>query len=112
MAEQLQVMLSACDHLARDRSSTISDVIVHTRLTIPPPPIPANERATINQSMLCAAPHSIEPTTNTTIEIYRIVCRAVGQRVVRAKAGAKRIAAPCVRAGPTPCRTAAGTRSA
>jgi hypothetical protein len=43
-AEALQVTLSACDHLARFFSSTSSDVIVHTELTIPPPPIPAIAR--------------------------------------------------------------------
>lgn len=41
IAEQLQVMLSACDHLALLSISTISAVIVQTALTIPPPPAPA-----------------------------------------------------------------------
>jgi hypothetical protein len=47
-AEQLHVMLSAWDHLALLFGSTISDVITHTELTIPPPPTPAKPRANMS----------------------------------------------------------------
>lgn len=53
IAEQLQVTLSAWDHFARDLTSTISDVIVQTRLTIPPPPTPASARAKMSHNILC-----------------------------------------------------------
>lgn len=53
MAEQHHVMLSACDHLARLRTSTISDVITQTELTIPPPPTPAKALAPISQTIVC-----------------------------------------------------------
>lgn len=48
MAEQLHVMLSACDHFARCCISTISAVITHTELTMPPPPIPAAGTITLS----------------------------------------------------------------
>lgn len=48
MAEHAQVTLSACDHLAWLSASTISAVIVQTRLTMPPAPMPAIALATIN----------------------------------------------------------------
>jgi hypothetical protein len=48
-AEQLQVMLRAWDHLAREEGGTISAVITHTQETMPPPPMPANARAAISQ---------------------------------------------------------------
>jgi hypothetical protein len=53
MAEQLHVTLNACDHLALFFTSTISAVMVHTELTMPPPPIPAIARAAISQVMVC-----------------------------------------------------------
>jgi hypothetical protein len=48
IAEQLQVILNAIDHFGRFCTSTISDVMTQTELTIPPPPIPAKARAEIN----------------------------------------------------------------
>jgi len=42
MAEQLHVILKACDQIARRRTSTISEVMIQTALTIPPAPIPAS----------------------------------------------------------------------
>jgi hypothetical protein len=49
IAEQLHVTLSAWDHIARCLISTISAVMIHTALTIPPPPMPARARAAISQ---------------------------------------------------------------
>jgi hypothetical protein len=49
MAEQLQVTLKACDQVARWRTSTTSEVMTQTVLTIPPPPIPANSPLIQNQ---------------------------------------------------------------
>ena len=51
IAEQLHVTLSAWDHIARCLTSTISAVMTHTALTIPPPPMPARARAAISHSM-------------------------------------------------------------
>lgn len=73
IAEQLQVMLSAWDHFARERTATISEVIVQTRLTMPPPPIPAKARARMSQRMDCAAPQSREPTTKTNMLVYSTI---------------------------------------
>jgi hypothetical protein len=50
-AEQLHVMLSAWDHLALFFGSTISEVMTHTELTIPPPPTPAKARANMSPKM-------------------------------------------------------------
>ena len=52
IAEQLHVTLSAWDHIARCLTSTISAVMTHTELTIPPPPIPARARAAISHSIV------------------------------------------------------------
>ena len=51
IAEQLHVILSAWDHIARCLTSTISAVMIHTALTIPPPPMPARARAAISHSI-------------------------------------------------------------
>lgn len=51
MAEQLHVTLSAWDHLALFFGSTISEVMTHTELTIPPPPTPAKARANMSPTM-------------------------------------------------------------
>ena len=85
IAEQLQVMLKACDHFARDRSSTISDVMVHTRLTIPPPPIPASARAMISHSMLWEPPQRRDPVRNMITLLYNTVYgdQASGPRFTR-----------------------------
>lgn len=48
IAEQLHVILSACDHFARCCISTISAVITQTELTMPPPPIPAAGTITLS----------------------------------------------------------------
>ena len=51
-AEQLQVILNACDHVALFSASTISEVITQTEPTIPPPPIPASPRARTSHRIL------------------------------------------------------------
>ena len=51
IAEQLHVMLSAWDHLALFLGSTISEVMTHTELTIPPPPTQAKARANMSPVM-------------------------------------------------------------
>jgi hypothetical protein len=48
IAEQLQVTLKAWDHFALLRTSTSSEVITQTELTIPPPPTPESARAAIS----------------------------------------------------------------
>lgn len=51
IAEQHHVTLRAWDHIARCLTSTISAVMTHTALTIPPPPMPARARAAMSHSI-------------------------------------------------------------
>lgn len=73
IAEQLQVMLSAWDHLARFSTATISDVMTQTDATIPPPPIPATALAMMSHSMVWAAPQNNDPTAKIAMLEYRTV---------------------------------------
>jgi hypothetical protein len=83
MAEQLHVMLNACDHLALFFTSTISAVMVHTELTMPPPPIPAIARVASSQVMVC-------PTIQRTNDLD---CSSVPRQIHRVASQPRR--RPC-----------------
>jgi len=65
------------EYLPRSRRLTMSDKTIWTITIIPPPPMPCSARQARNQDIDLAAPHSPEPSRNTTIDGYKIGFRPV-----------------------------------
>jgi hypothetical protein len=80
IAEQLQVKLRACDHFALSRKGTISEVITHTELTMPPAPMPASAREPISLRNACQSVTQNE-CRGSTYQYSVILSEIIGNRI-------------------------------